>query len=178
MLENEASFRARAPRTFGWPDGSQTVPQNAEAARPAFQPTARDFPPPICRRVWPAVLRVAKACLRDLRNSFFALKEVNQPLCQISIILCADAARRVQDYRQVLARGFGDPDTMPNIRLEQDRLFREHPFLTERGHRKFKLIHGQPKNIACLPVMTNDQSSNIWLPAPRKVGREFLPHLD
>src|SRR6202048_5405948 len=97
MPGNEASFRVGVPRISGWQDSSRTAPENGQSGRQAFQRSARDFFPLICRSIWRAVLRVAKACLRDPSNSFFALKEVNKSLGQVSVILCSDAARRVED---------------------------------------------------------------------------------
>ena len=57
--------------------------------------------------------------------------------------------------------------------MEQDRLIREHAFFPERGHREFKLVDRQAENVARLPVMANDQGSDIGFPATRKVGANF-----
>ena len=98
-------------------------------------------------------------------------------LCQIGKILRADAPRRIEDDRQMFAGRLRDPYTMPNIRLEQGRLIREQTFFPECGHRELELVHGQSENVARLPVVAYDQRADMGLPASRKVGSKFLPHL-
>src|SRR6202023_3424277 len=98
MPGNEASFRVGVPRISGWQDSSRTAPENGQAGRKAFQRSARDFFPLICRSFWRAVLRVAKACLPDPSNSFFALKEVDKSLAEVSVILGSDDARCVKQH--------------------------------------------------------------------------------
>ena len=65
---------------------------------------------------------------------------------------------------------------MPYIGLKQGHLIGQYTSLLEMGHGKFQFIYRKSENIPRLPVMANDQASNIRLPPRGQVRCKLFMH--